>query len=128
MTKPLRILIIEDSEDDALLLVRGLRQGGYDPTFERVDTPAAMRAALANQTWDIISSDYVMPQFSGISALELLQETGRDIPFLIISGKMGEETAVDLMKRGANDYIMKDNLARLTPAIERELQEAEVRR
>ncbi|MEE9166984.1 MAG: histidine kinase [Candidatus Neomarinimicrobiota bacterium] len=128
MRAPLNVLLIEDSEDDALLLLRELRRGGYDPTFERVETPKDMKAALENQTWDVIISDYVMPRFSGPAALALLKEYGFDVPFIIVSGKVGEETAVQVMKAGAHDYIMKDNLAKLVPAIKRELQDAEVRR
>ncbi|KCZ71451.1 PAS domain S-box [Candidatus Methanoperedens nitroreducens] len=124
----LRVLIIEDSEDDVLLVVRELRRGGYDPVFERVDTAEAMSEALEKKTWDVIISDYVMPQFSSLEALRLLQKSGLDLPFIIVSGKIGEDTAVEAMKAGANDYIMKDNLARLVPAIEREMREAEVRR
>ena len=125
---PLRVLVIEDSEDDALLLVNELRRGGYDPTFERVDTPAAMTDALDRQTWDIVLADYVMPQFSAPAALTLLQRTELDLPFIVVSGKIGEETAVATMKAGAHDYLMKDNLTRLASAIERELREAEERR
>ncbi|MFQ5956966.1 MAG: HD domain-containing phosphohydrolase [Candidatus Brocadiales bacterium] len=128
MGKPLRVLIVEDSEDDAELVRHELRRSGYDPTFERIDTPKAMNAALDRQTWDIILSDYVMPHFSGLAALELLQKKGLDLPFIVVSGKIGEETAVAAMRAGAHDYIMKGNLARLVPAIERELVEAEVRR
>ncbi len=128
MNTPLRVLIVEDSKDDAFLLVRALRRGGYEPTFERVDTPAAMTTALNQQTWDIVISDYSMPYFSGLAALKLLKESGLDLPFIILSGAIGEETAVEAMKTGAHDYIMKDNLARLIPAIERELREVEVRR
>jgi len=126
------VLIVEDSEDDMLLLVRELRRGGYDPTFERVETAAAMRAALDQQKWDIVLSDYSMPRFSAPAALALLQdlsiESGLDLPFIIVSGAIGEETAVEAMRAGAHDYIKKDNLARLIPAIERELRDAEVRR
>ena len=124
----LRALLIEDSEDDALLVLRELRRGGYDPTFDRVETHEDMKAALENGMWDIIIADYVMPHFSGPAALTLLKETELDIPFIIVSGKIGEETAVEAMKAGADDYIMKDNLARLVPAVERELKEAETRR
>ncbi len=126
--EPLRVLLIEDSEDDAALLLRQLRKGGYEPSSKRVDTPKAMRAALELREWDIILSDYNMPEFSGSAALALLRSTGIDLPFIVISGAMGEESAVTLMKAGAHDYIMKDNLARLIPAIERELREAGVRR
>lgn len=128
MNTLLRVLIIEDSEDDAILLVRELRRGGYDLTFERVDTPDAMTAALEQQTWDIVVSDYSMPHFGGFAALELLKKSELDLPFIILSGAIGEEIAVESMRTGAHDYIMKDDLARLIPAIERELREAEVRR
>ena len=121
-------MIIEDSEDDALLLTREIKQGGYAPIFERVDTAKAMRAALAKQTWDIILSDYNMPHFSASTALELFRQSDLDIPFIIVSGAIGEETAVTMMKAGAHDYVMKDNLSRLLPAINRELGDAEVRR
>lgn len=124
----LRVLLIEDSEDDAALTLRQLKKGGYEPSFKRVDTPEDMRAALEVREWDIILSDYNMPEFSGPAALALLRSTGIDLPFITISGAMGEESAVALMKAGAHDYIMKDNLARLIPAIERELREANVRR
>jgi len=126
--EPLRVLLIEDSEDDAALTLRQLRKGGYAPSFKRVDTPETMRAALEVREWDIILSDYNMPEFSGPAALVLLHSTGIDLPFIVISGAMGEESAVSLMKAGAHDYIMKDNLVRLIPAIERELREAGVRR
>ncbi len=128
MGKPIRVLIVEDSENDALLLLRELRRGGYDPAYERVDTPEAMSAALARQTWDIIISDYVMPRFSGMDALKLLQKSGFDLPFIIVSGKIGEDIAVEAMKAGAHDYITKGNLARLIPAIERELRDVQMRR
>jgi PAS domain S-box-containing protein len=121
-------LLVEDSEDDALLLGLILKQGGYDLTSERVDTPELMRAALGRQGWDVVISDYVMPRFSGLAALRILLERGLDLPFLIVSGHIGEETAVAAMKAGAHDYLMKDRLARLVPAVERELREAEVRR
>jgi len=128
MSKPLRVLIAEDSEDDALLVVREFERGGYDVTFERVETAEAMNAALDAKEWDVVLADYAMPQFSGLDALKLLQESGHDLPFIIVSGTIGEETAVAAMKAGAHDYLMKDNLARLAVAVERELQDAEVRR
>lgn len=128
MNQPLRVLIIEDSENDAILLLRELKRSGYAPIHEQVDIAADMRAALEKQEWDIIISDFVMPQFSGLEALKLLQGTGLDIPFIVVSGKIGEDTAVAVMKAGASDYIMKDNLTRLVPAIEREMQEAAIRR
>lgn len=125
---PLRALIIDDSEDDALLLARELKRGGYEITFERVDTAEAMRAALSKQGWDIVFCDYAMPHFSTFAALELLKATGMDVPFIIVSGAIGEETAVAMMKAGAHDYVMKGKLSRLVPAVERELREAMVRR
>ncbi len=124
----LRVLIVEDSEDDAMLLVHRLRHGGYEMMFERVDTAEAMNAALADKAWDIVISDYVMPHFSGLEALRLLRQSGLDLPFIIVSGKIGEDTAVEAMKAGAHDYIIKGNLTRLIPAIERELREASVRK
>lgn len=127
MSTPLRVLIVDDSEDDASLLVRELQRGGYESVFERVDTPAAMKAALSSQTWDVVISDYSMPHFNGLAALGLVQGSGLDIPFLLVSGAVGEETAVAAMKAGAADYIMKDRLARLIPAVERELHEAQLR-
>jgi two-component system cell cycle sensor histidine kinase/response regulator CckA len=128
MDRPLRLLIVEDSEDDMLLLVREFERGGYKVTFERVDTPEAMQTALDHQPWDIVISDYSMPHFSGTGALKLLNEKGLDVPFIIVSGTIGEDTAVAAMKGGAHDYIMKGNLRRLLPAVERELGEAKVRR
>ena len=128
MSNPLRVLVVEDSEDDTLLLQRTLQRGGFDLTVERVDTAADMSAALNEQSWDVIISDYNLPQFSGLAALELVQERQVDLPFIIVSGAIGEEVAVEAMKSGAHDYVMKDNLARLIPVIERELREAEVRR
>lgn len=125
--RPLHVLIVEDSEDDALLLLRELRRGGYQVTSQRVETAEAMLAAFDDEVWDVIISDYSLPQFSGMAALECLKNTQRDIPFIVVSGEMGEEHAVEVMRAGAQDYIMKDNLARLVPAIERELREAEER-
>src|SRR5215203_3621797 len=125
----LKVLIVEDSEDDALLLLRMLRKGGYDPTWERVDTPQDMEAALDGASWDLVISDHSMPAFSSSAALGLLRRKGFvDLPFIIVSGQIGEDAAVAAMKAGAHDYLMKDNLARLNSAIERELREADVRR
>ncbi len=128
MDRPLRVLIVEDSEQDARLLVRELRRGGYVPTVERVQTAGAMRAALARQSWDIVLSDYDMPAFSAFAALAVLNESGQDIPFIIVSSSIGEETAVEAMRSGAQDYVIKGNVARLLPAIHREVREAERRR
>ena len=124
MSKPLRLLIVEDSEDDALFLLHELRKGGYTVTSERVDTAPAMSAALEKQAWDVVIADYVMPYFSAPDALILLKGKGIDLPFIVVSGKIGEDIAVATMKAGAHDYIMKDNLKRLVPAVERELREA----
>jgi PAS domain S-box-containing protein/putative nucleotidyltransferase with HDIG domain len=128
MTGHLRVLIVEDSEDDTLLLVRKLQHEGYDVVFERVETAEAMKAALEREKWDIILSDYSMPHFSGTAALSLLKEKGLDIPFIIVTGTLRDVQAVAAMKAGAHDYIMKDNLTRLPAAVERELREADVRR
>ena len=128
MSQALRTLIVEDMEDDALLLVRALQRAGYDVIHERVDTAEDMMAALARHSWDIVVSDYSMPNFTGTGALALLKKSGLDIPFIFVSGTIGEDTAVAAMKAGAQDYIMKGNLARLIPAIERELGESKVRR
>ncbi|MFN2455758.1 MAG: response regulator [Pyrinomonadaceae bacterium] len=128
MNTPLRLLVVEDSEDDLEFLLRELRRGGYDITYRRVDTAAAMRAALAEKVWDVVISDFSMPQFSGLAALDVLQQSGLDLPFIIVSGSIGEATAVAVMKAGAHDYLMKDNLARLVPAVERELSDAVMRR
>jgi two-component system, cell cycle sensor histidine kinase and response regulator CckA len=125
---PLRLLLIEDSKDDALLLIRELRSGGFDPSMVRVDSAAAMSAELERRAWDLVIADYSMPHFSGIEALELLKSKGIDLPFIIVSGAIGEETAVAAMRAGAHDYLMKDHLARLVPAIHRELREAQMRR
>lgn len=127
MGQPLRALIVEDSEDDALLLVRELRRGGYEPVYKRVETPEEMSAALADEVWDIVFADYVMPRFSGLDALKLMQSKGLDLPFIVVSGKIIEETAVESMRAGAHDYVMKGKLARLGPAVERELRDAEMR-
>lgn len=123
----LRVLLVEDSEDDALLLLRELQGGDYQVTFERIDTPTAMKAAIIGQTWDIVICDYSMPTFSAPAALKQVKESGLDLPFIIVSGTIGEDTAVAAMKAGAHDYIIKGNLARLTPAVARELREAQVR-
>jgi PAS domain S-box-containing protein len=128
MSKPLRLLIVEDSEDDTLLLLRELGKGGYESVYERIETPEYMKAALEKDQWDLIISDYVLPRFSGLAALTILKESGQDLPFIIVSGKIGEDIAVGAMTAGAHDYIIKGNLTRLAPAVERELREADVRR
>ncbi|MBW4534519.1 MAG: EAL domain-containing protein [Pleurocapsa minor HA4230-MV1] len=124
MSKLLRVLIIEDSEDDAELLAIALENGGYQVIHQRVDTRADLETALSNKPWDIVLADYSMPQFSAIAALEILKEQQLDLPFVIVSGKIGEDTAVAAMKAGAHDYLIKGQLSRLLPAVERELREA----
>ncbi len=123
----LKILFVEDSEDDAILEIHQVQKGGYSVYYERVDNASDMAAALNEKKWDIVLSDYSMPHFNGLDALALLKNSGIDIPFIIISGIIGEEVAVEAMKAGANDYVMKSNLKRLVPAIERELKEAQNR-
>ncbi len=127
MTQPIRILIVEDSEADAELLLRELKRGGYEPQSERVETHTELDAALNQQPWDLIVSDNAMPHFNGLQALKLTQEKGLDIPFILVSGSIGEDVAVAAMKAGAHDYLMKGNTARLLPAIARELREARIR-
>jgi len=126
--KPLRALIVEDSPADAELLIHAVKSGGYDLAWERVETAEAMTAALARGGWDIVLSDYSLPTFSGPEALHLTQSMEYDVPFIIISGTIGEETAVTALKAGANDFLIKGRLARLIPAIERELRDAAARR
>ncbi|MBI3943093.1 MAG: GAF domain-containing protein [Chloroflexi bacterium] len=128
MKELLRILIVEDSEDDSILLVEALKRGGYDVISKRVETREELRLALADTSWDIILSDHALPQFSSFAALELLAECNRDLPLIIVSGTIGEETAAAAMRAGASDYILKGNWPRLVPAIKRELQEAAIRR
>src|SRR5712691_3586614 len=128
MADPLRVLIIEDSEDDAGLLLRELRRGGYEPVYQRVDTPEATQAALQSGTWSLILSDYSMPRFTAPEVLQLVKRAGLDVPFIIVSGTVGEEVAVSTMRSGAHDYLIKGNLTRLTAAVARELRDAEERR
>jgi PAS domain S-box-containing protein len=128
MKSQLNLLVIEDSEDDAELILREIKRGGYTVDFERVQTKQDMQAALARGSWDIILSDYSMPNFSAMAALGVLKESGLDIPFLVISGTIGEDTAVTTLKAGAHDFLLKGKLARLVPAIERELRDVETRR
>lgn len=128
MDKTLRVLNVEDSEQDAALLVRHLTRAGYDLVVDRVDTPETMKAALSSREWDVILCDYSMPQFNALVALALMKEMKLDIPFIIISGNVGEALAVEAMRSGAHDYLMKENLIRLEPTIERELLESGNRR
>ena len=128
MENLLHVLIVEDNDDDRELLVAELQSGGYDLVHDCVQSADKMRAALVRGQWDVVISDYAMPGFCGIDALHILQERCLDLPFIIVSGKIGEATAVELMKSGAHDYISKDDLRRLLPAVERELREAAARR
>ena len=128
MAEPLSVLIVEDLEDDAALVVRQLRKGGFEPRATRVENAAGMQAALADGCWDLVISDYSLPAFSAPAALATLKATGLDLPFLIVSRNIGEDLAIEAMKAGAHDFIMKANLARLVPAIQRELREAADRR
>ena len=128
MSDSLRILLVEDSEDDAILLMRELRRGGLSPEFERVDNSRDMGEALQEKEWDLVLADHNMPNFSAPAALKLMKDSGVELPFIIVSGSIGESVAVEAMKEGANDYIMKDNPTRLVPAIQRSLQEVDARR
>lgn len=128
MSRVLHSLIIEDSENDTLLLVRELRQGGYEPAYARVETREAMHRKLQEKNWDIIFADFTMPRFNAFEALSLMHEMNLDLPFIVVSGTIGEDRAVLAMKAGAHDYILKDNMKRLLPAVERELREARIRR
>ncbi len=124
MAGKLRVLLVEDSEDDAALVLAELKRAGYAPVSERVYSAAALEAALARGQWDLVIADYNMPSFTGLEALRLVRGSGRDLPFIVVSGTIGEDVAVAAMKAGANDYLIKDSLARLAPAVERELREA----
>ena len=126
--RKLRVLIIEDSEVDALMMERALERGGFAPKCQRVDNPQAMDDALERHAWDVILTDHSMPQFSAPEALERVTNRGLDIPFIIVSGHIEEETAIKAMRAGAHDYVMKDRWARLVPVVERELREAEMRK
>jgi len=128
MAEALRVLVVEDSESDTLLVVRELGLAGFEPVFERVETPSAMCAALDHHAWDLIISDCSMPGFGGSAALRLCQERGLDVPFISVSGTMGESAAVEMMRAGAHDYLTKNNLERLAPAVRRELRAAQERR
>jgi signal transduction histidine kinase len=124
----LRVLVVEDSDNDTQLILNELRRGGYNVEHERVETRPAMREALSRRAWDLVICDYTLPQFSALGALQTLQENGQDLPFIIISGTVGEETAVTALKAGAHDFILKGKMARFLPAVKRELQEANTRR
>ena len=128
MSQPLQVLLIEDSADDAALLETELRRAGYVPACHRIETAEALGCALERQGWDLVIADYLLPRFDGLASLALVKAKGLDLPFIIVSGYITEEIAVAAMKAGAHDYLMKDKLARLGPAVARELRDAEVRR
>lgn len=127
MADLLNVLLIEDSEDDALLVLRELRQGGFEPRWRRVETAEALHAALSSQSWDVVISDYRLPGFDAPAALAIIQQSQLDLPFVVVSGTIGEIFAVELMKAGAHDYLMKDNLVRLSEAVRREMRDAQIR-
>ena len=127
MSIPLRVLFVEDMEEDVILMVHELKRGGFEPAWERVETEPDMRAALQMQ-WDIVISDYAMPMFSGVDALVQLKQHNDQIPFIVVSGAIGEQTAVEVMKAGAQDFFLKSSIALLPNAVERELRDALVRR
>jgi diguanylate cyclase (GGDEF)-like protein len=127
MSEPLNVLIIEDSEVDATLVLRELRRGGFNPIWERVQTAQELHAALNSRTWDIILSDYRLPGFNAPAALKIIKQSQKDIPFLLVSGTIGEISAVEMMKAGAHDYVMKDNLNRLPEAVRREIRDVQAR-
>jgi PAS domain S-box-containing protein len=128
MPGPLRILMVEDSEEDTLLIAAELRREGLEAVYERVETAASLQAALDVHKWDLVLCDYSLPQLDGPAALAICQQKGLDIPFILVSGTVGEETVAEMMKAGAHDCVMKGNLARLTPAVKRELRAAQERR
>ena len=126
--RPLRLLLVEDSEDDVELMVRELRQGGFALSYKQVDSAEAMSQALAEERWDAIIADYVLPGFGAVEAFHIAKEHDSDMPFVIVSGKVADEIIVELVRAGAHDYVIKDNLVRLAPAMRRELDEAAIRR
>ncbi len=125
---PLYVLLVEDSEEDAELIVLELKRGGYEPEFRRVDTSEGLMRALDEQSWDLVLSDFSMPNFSVSEALAMVQRRETDLPFVIVSATIGEEAAVEAMKAGAHDYVLKHRLSRLVPAVQRELRESALRR
>ena len=124
----LRLLMIEDNPDDEALVLRAIRKGGFNVEHVRVENSEDLLTVLRNKDWDIVLSDYQMPEFNGLAALKIVKDRNKDLPFIIVSGTIGEEVAVEAMRSGAQDYLMKDNLNRLVPAIRRELGDADERR
>jgi signal transduction histidine kinase len=128
MTTPLKLLVVEDDENDFILLLRELERGQFEPQSRRVQNQQELERALAEQQWDVVVADYSLPSFTALAALQTVKSLDADLPFIVVSGAIGEETAVALMRAGAHDYMMKSALGRLVPAIQRELQDAETRR
>ena len=128
MSRPLRVLLVEDDPDDVPLLLRELQRAGYDVLHHRVDTEAGLREALAGQEWDVVLTDCILPGFDGREALRIVRESRRDLPVVMISGLIGEEQAAALMKAGASDFLVKDRLYRLAAVVEREVADGEARR
>src|SRR5580658_122584 len=128
MSRLLRVLIVEDNADDAELMIHSLQRGGLEPIWERVETADELARALASGPWDAVISDYTLPGFGALAALKVVRAADLDLPFVVVSGTVGEEVAVGTMRDGANDYILKHNLTRLAPALDRELREADNRR
>src|SRR5882724_7951000 len=124
MNDLLKLLLVEDSDDDAQLLVRELKRGGYLVDYQRVESAEDMRRSLQEHSWHLVISDFSMPHFDALGALETLKASGRDLPFIIVSGTIGEDVAVSAMKAGAHDYLLKGNLKKLIPVIQRELRDA----
>src|SRR6185295_5430219 len=121
--RTLRLLLVEDTDDDAVLIGRALGQAGFAPEIRRVETAESFKAALGEREWDLVISDHSLPQFSSTAALACLHECQLDLPFIVVSGSIDEESAVSILKAGAHDFVTKQSLARLGPAIRRELQE-----
>jgi signal transduction histidine kinase len=128
MGKTVRVLIVEDSEDDTLMLVHELRRSGFDAAWERVENPTALRQALASESWDLVIADHLIPNFGGMQALAIVRDHDEELPFLFVSGTVGEDVAVAAIKAGASDYILKGQMRRVAPAVERELRETAHRR
>src|SRR5579864_8184269 len=125
---PLRVLLVDDSGADAMILVAMLQRGGFESSFTRVDTAEQLRETFGTGEWDIVLSDYVMPHLSGLDVIQIVHEIQSHIPVIVVSGKIGEDTAVEALHAGACDYVMKGNLTRLAPAVHRALEESRLRR
>lgn len=122
MPAPLRVLMVEDNRHDVDLCMHELRRSDFQPTSRTVQTPDDLQAELARGAWDVVLSDYTMPGFNAIEALEIVRRNDAEVPFIVVTGTLDEETAVDCLKRGADDYVLKENLARLGPAVQQSLK------